>query len=57
MGLNFKELIVKKETSIKDLANKTLAIDTMNLLYQFIPTCKVGSSIQGLFLLLALGEC
>lgn len=40
MGLNFKELVVKKEISIKELAGKTLAIDTMNLLYQFLTTIR-----------------
>ncbi len=40
MGLNFKELTVKKETSIKGLANKTLVVDSMNLLYQFLTTIR-----------------
>jgi len=41
MGVSFKELITKKEDiEIKDLANKILAIDTFNLLYQFITTIR-----------------
>lgn len=40
MGLNFKELVVKKEISFKDLADKTLAIDTFNCLYQFLTTIR-----------------
>jgi len=40
MGLNFKELVTKKETSIKDLANKAIAIDAFNCLYQFITTIR-----------------
>lgn len=40
MGLNFKDLTVRKEISLKDLANKTLAIDTHNLLYQFLTTIR-----------------
>jgi len=40
MGLNFKDLTIKKETSINELANKILAVDTMNLLYQFLTTIR-----------------
>jgi flap endonuclease-1 len=40
MGLNFKELTVKKETSINDLANKILVVDSMNMLYQFLTTIR-----------------
>lgn len=40
MGLNFKELVVKQEVSIKDLHGKVLAIDSMNLLYQFLTTIR-----------------
>ena len=40
MGLNFKELVVKKEVEIKDLKDKILAIDSMNLLYQFLTTIR-----------------
>src|SRR3990167_6205195 len=40
MGLNFKDLVVKKEISIKDLNGKILAIDSMNLLYQFLTTIR-----------------
>ncbi|MBR9683830.1 flap endonuclease-1 [Candidatus Woesearchaeota archaeon] len=40
MGLKFKELVVKKETSIRDLNNKIVVIDTFNYLYQFITTIR-----------------
>lgn len=40
MGLKFKEIIVKEEISIKDLKGKILAIDSMNLLYQFLTTIR-----------------
>lgn len=40
MGLQFKELIVKKEISIKELKGKVLAVDSMNLLYQFLTTIR-----------------
>ena len=40
MGLQFKELVVKKEISISDLKGKVLAVDAMNLLYQFLTTIR-----------------
>lgn len=40
MGLQFKELVVKKEISISDLKGKVLAIDAMNMLYQFLTTIR-----------------
>jgi len=40
MGLNFKDLVVKKEISINDLKGKVLAVDSMNLLYQFLTTIR-----------------
>ncbi len=40
MGCNLKDLIVKKTISISDLANKTLAVDSYNLLYQFLTTIR-----------------
>src|SRR3989339_1537694 len=40
MGLQFKDLVVKKEISIKELKGKVLAIDSMNLLYQFLTTIR-----------------
>lgn len=40
MGLNFKDLVVKKEISISDLKGKVLAVDSMNLLYQFLTTIR-----------------
>ncbi|MBU0457789.1 MAG: flap endonuclease-1 [Nanoarchaeota archaeon] len=40
MGLNFKDLVVKEEISIKDLKDKILAVDSMNMLYQFLTTIR-----------------
>jgi len=40
MGLQFKELVVKKEISIVDLRGKVLAVDAMNMLYQFLTTIR-----------------
>src|SRR3990167_6878995 len=40
MGLQFKELVVKKEISIADLRGKVLAVDAMNMLYQFLTTIR-----------------
>ena len=40
MGLKFKDLVVKKELAIKDLKDKVLAVDSMNLLYQFLTTIR-----------------
>jgi len=42
VGLQFKELIVKHEISIKELHGKVLAIDSMNLLYQFLTTIRAA---------------
>jgi len=40
MGLQFKELVIKKEISISDLKGKVLAIDALNMLYQFLTTIR-----------------
>lgn len=40
MGLNFKDLVVKKEISISDMKSKVLAVDSMNMLYQFLTTIR-----------------
>ena len=40
MGLKFKDIIVKKEVSLSDLKGKILAVDSMNLLYQFLTTIR-----------------
>ncbi len=42
MGLQFKELVVKQEISLKDLQDKVLAIDSMNILYQFLTTIRAA---------------
>lgn len=62
MGVNIKDITISHPTSIKELAGKTLAIDSYNLLYQFITTIrgpdgtplqdkngKITSHLQGLF--------
>src|SRR3989344_3125109 len=40
MGLQFKDLVIKKEISIRDLHYKILAVDSMNMLYQFLTTIR-----------------
>ena len=40
MGLKFKDIVVKEEISTKDLHGKILAVDSMNLLYQFLTTIR-----------------
>ena len=40
MGLQFKDLVVKHEISLKDLQGKILAVDSMNMLYQFLTTIR-----------------
>ena len=40
MGLQFKELIIKKEITIENLRGKILAVDTYNNLYQYLTTIR-----------------
>jgi flap endonuclease-1 len=40
MGVNFKDLVVKHETSIRELAGKELVVDGNNILYQFLSTIR-----------------
>ncbi len=40
MGLQFKDLVVKEEISARNLKDKILAVDSMNLLYQFLTTIR-----------------
>src|SRR3989338_10794315 len=40
MGLKFKEIVVSKEISIAELNGKILAVDGMNILYQFLTTIR-----------------
>ncbi len=40
MGLQLKDLVVKHEISIKEFKGKVLAVDSMNLLYQFLTTIR-----------------
>ncbi len=47
MGLSIKELVDRKEITLKDLSGRVLAIDTMNMLYQFLTTIR---SVDGTLL-------
>jgi len=40
MGLNIKSIITKKELSIDDLSGKIVAVDSFNILYQFLTTIR-----------------
>jgi flap endonuclease-1 len=40
MGLNIKDIVPTKEISIDDLSGKRLAIDSFNMLYQFLTTIR-----------------
>ncbi len=40
MGLKFKDIVKREEISTKDLNGKILAVDSMNLLYQFLTTIR-----------------
>ena len=40
MGLQFKDLIIKEEITVKSLKDQILAVDSMNLLYQFLTTIR-----------------
>jgi flap endonuclease-1 len=40
MGIAFKDLLIVKEINLDYLQNKTLAVDTNNMLYQFLTTIR-----------------
>ena len=40
MGIAFKDIIVAKEIAIEDLKGKVLAVDSYNVLYQFLTTIR-----------------
>jgi flap endonuclease-1 len=40
LGVNLKDIVVKKEISIQDLADKKLVVDGNNVLYQFLATIR-----------------
>ncbi|HIP17489.1 MAG TPA: flap endonuclease-1 [Methanothermococcus okinawensis] len=42
MGVQFNDLIPKREILLKDLKNKTLTIDSMNILYQFMSSIRLN---------------
>mgnify|MGYP003963876195 FL=1 len=40
MGLKIKDIVLKQPIKISDLSGKVLAVDTLNLLYQFLTTIR-----------------
>ena len=40
MGLKLKDIIVKKEVAISDLADRKLVVDSFNVMYQFLATIR-----------------
>ncbi|MBU2560904.1 MAG: flap endonuclease-1 [Nanoarchaeota archaeon] len=40
MGVNLKDIVVKKEISLTDLKNRKLVVDGNNILYQFLSTIR-----------------
>ncbi len=40
MGVNLKNLIIKEEINLDDLNNKVIAIDSFNILFQFLTTIR-----------------
>ena len=40
MGLQFKDLVQGQDIQLKDLADKKIAIDTFNILYQFLASIR-----------------
>jgi len=40
MGVNLKELIIKKPIELDELSGKVLVIDAFNMLYQFLTTIR-----------------
>ncbi|MBW2978674.1 flap endonuclease-1 [Candidatus Woesearchaeota archaeon] len=40
MGVNLRDLLIRKEISFKDLNNRVLAVDSYNMLYQFLTTIR-----------------
>jgi flap endonuclease-1 len=40
MGVNFKDIVVRKEISIPELSGKKLVVDGNNILYQFLSTIR-----------------
>lgn len=46
MGVNFKKLVPKEPTSLDSFANKIVAIDAYNALYQFLSTIRGINGLQ-----------
>ena len=40
MGLNIREIILRKEMNISDLKGKIVCVDAFNILYQFLSTIR-----------------
>ncbi|MBI4150381.1 flap endonuclease-1 [Candidatus Woesearchaeota archaeon] len=41
MGINLRDIVIKKEITIEDLKGKRLVVDTFNMLYQFLATIRM----------------
>ena len=46
MGVNIKDILEFKQIELKSLANKTIAIDTFNMLYQFLASIRQANGEQ-----------
>ena len=40
MGLNIKDIVIRKELDVKELSKKTVCVDAFNMLYQFLSTVR-----------------
>ncbi|MFH1055061.1 MAG: flap endonuclease-1 [Candidatus Altiarchaeota archaeon] len=40
MGVNLRDIVVQKEISFKDLSGKTIAVDALNTIYQFLSSIR-----------------
>src|SRR3972149_7154769 len=47
MGVNLRELLLKHKITLEDLKGKTLAVDSFNVLFQFLATIR-GADGQSL---------
>ena len=36
MGVNLREIVAPKETELESLGGRTIAIDALNIIYQFL---------------------
>ncbi|MDO8660352.1 MAG: flap structure-specific endonuclease, partial [Candidatus Woesearchaeota archaeon] len=40
MGVNLKDLLIRREIDLEELQGKTLAVDAFNMLFQFLTTIR-----------------